>query len=178
MRESIAVIGMKSYPNNVSSNLENGSFMLVIVVDEINEELNQIIGNYECSKSTFSLHGLEMNHTSIKQPWDSCSSLTRNSTKAAITGQKQSWNEERFLKAVAEETPQRMQNIARSFINGQEKMPIDGGLGKVRKLDLSRYISKGGKRSPIHSLHRWTSSIHFVTCLVHIQETLEQFYAE
>lgn len=39
-----------------------GSFILVIVVDEINEELSRIIRYInECSSSAFLLHALEMN---------------------------------------------------------------------------------------------------------------------
>ena len=50
------------FRDGVRQTLENGSFILVIVVDEINEELRRIVRYLnECSKSAFSLHALEMN---------------------------------------------------------------------------------------------------------------------
>jgi hypothetical protein len=50
------------FRDGVRETLENGSFVLIIVVDEINEELRRIVRYLnECSKSAFSLHALEMN---------------------------------------------------------------------------------------------------------------------
>lgn len=50
------------FRNGVRQSLENGSFILVTVVDEINEDLRRIIRYVnECSKSAFSLHAMEMN---------------------------------------------------------------------------------------------------------------------
>ena len=49
------------FRNGVKQTLESGSFILIIVVDEINDELRRIIRYVnECSKSAFSLHALEM----------------------------------------------------------------------------------------------------------------------
>lgn len=49
------------FRNGVKQSLDGGSFILIIVVDVINEELRRIIRYInECSESTFSLHALEM----------------------------------------------------------------------------------------------------------------------
>jgi hypothetical protein len=52
----------ENFRNGITQSLESGSFILIIVVDEINEELRRIIRYInECSESAFSLHALEMN---------------------------------------------------------------------------------------------------------------------
>jgi len=49
------------FEDGIAQSLANGSFILIIVVDEINEELRRIIRYVnECSKSAFSLHALEV----------------------------------------------------------------------------------------------------------------------
>jgi len=49
------------FRKGVSDSLDRGSFILIIVVDKINEELRKIIRYLnECGKSAFSLHALEM----------------------------------------------------------------------------------------------------------------------
>lgn len=50
-----------SFEEGITQALANGSFTLIIVVDEINEELRRIIRYVnECSRSIFSLHALEV----------------------------------------------------------------------------------------------------------------------
>lgn len=50
-----------SFRAGVSQSLQSGSFLLVIVVDEINEELRRIVRYInECSKSEYSFHALEV----------------------------------------------------------------------------------------------------------------------
>lgn len=51
----------ESFRSGVKQSLESGSFILIIAVDEINEDLKRTVRYLnECSKSTFSLHALEM----------------------------------------------------------------------------------------------------------------------
>ena len=51
----------ESFRNGINQSLKNGSFILIIVVDEVNEELKRIIRYInECSESAFSLHAIEM----------------------------------------------------------------------------------------------------------------------
>ncbi len=50
-----------NFEEGITQSLANGSFTLIIVVDEINDELRRIIRYInECSKSIFSLHALEV----------------------------------------------------------------------------------------------------------------------
>lgn len=50
-----------NFEEGIAQSLANGSFTLIIVVDEINEELRRVIRYInECSKSIFSLHALEV----------------------------------------------------------------------------------------------------------------------
>lgn len=50
-----------NFEEGITQSLEKGSFTLIIVVDEINEELRRIIRYVnECGKSAFSLHALEV----------------------------------------------------------------------------------------------------------------------
>jgi hypothetical protein len=51
----------ESFRNRIVDSLAKGSFILIIVVDEINDELRRIVRYLnECSESAFSLHALEM----------------------------------------------------------------------------------------------------------------------
>jgi len=50
-----------SFEEGITQSLASGSFILIIVVDQINEELRRIIRYInECSESAFSLHALEV----------------------------------------------------------------------------------------------------------------------
>jgi hypothetical protein len=183
MRESIAGDWDEElFRNNVSSNLENGSFMLVIVVDEINEELNQIIRYInECSKSTFSLHALEMNRFQSNNLEILVPHLHGNSTKAAITGQKQSWNEERFLKAVAERNPPTNANIAKELYQWTKENADRRWFGQGKETgSFTLHFLKGGRTIAPFTLYTdGRLSINFGYLFGALsQETLEQFYAE
>ena len=51
----------EQFRSSVKQSLDDGSFILIIVVDELNDELRRIIRYInECSESAFSLHALEM----------------------------------------------------------------------------------------------------------------------
>ena len=51
----------EAFRENVDQNLKSGAFILVIVVDEINEELRRIVRYInECGKSDYSFHAFEM----------------------------------------------------------------------------------------------------------------------
>jgi hypothetical protein len=51
----------ENFRNGITDSLAKGTFILIIVVDEINDELKRIISYLnECSESAFSLHALEV----------------------------------------------------------------------------------------------------------------------
>jgi len=93
----------ESFRNGVKQSLENGSFILVIVVDEINEELRRIIRYVnECSKSAFSLHAFEMNRFQADKVEVLVPHLYGASVKPSAGKQRGQWTEEEFFKALEE----------------------------------------------------------------------------
>jgi hypothetical protein len=91
----------EQFRENVKQTLETGSFILIIVVDEINEELRRIIRYLnECSKSAFSIHALEMKRFQAGQIEILVPHLYGVSTKPP-EGRGQ-WSEEEFFKVLEE----------------------------------------------------------------------------
>ncbi|MFQ5882100.1 MAG: hypothetical protein ACE5I9_06465 [Candidatus Methylomirabilales bacterium] len=94
-----------SFEEGVTQLLANGSFILIIVVDEINEELRRIIRYVnECSESAFSLHALEVhrfkaNGTEILVP-----QLYGLSAKPTTTRgeRRKKWTREEFFEVLRE----------------------------------------------------------------------------
>ncbi len=90
----------------VEEQLKNGSFLLIIVVDEINEDLKRIVRYLnECGKPAFSLHALEMNrfqssHVEILVPY-----LYGISTKPPATPKRKIWSEKDFFDVLTEDAP-------------------------------------------------------------------------
>jgi len=92
------------FEDGITQSLANGSFILIIVVDEINEELRRIIRYVnECSKSAFSLHALEVHRfkaggTEILVP-----QLYGLSAKPTTRGERRKkWTREEFFEVLRE----------------------------------------------------------------------------
>lgn len=104
------------FRDGVRETLENGSFVLIIVVDEINEELRRIVRYLnECSKSAFSLHALEMNRfqadkTEVLVPY-----LYGASTKPPSSQQRGQWSEDEFFKALEERNKPEIVSIVKDL---------------------------------------------------------------
>ncbi|MCJ7630805.1 hypothetical protein MUP77_00155, partial [Candidatus Bathyarchaeota archaeon] len=104
------------FRDGVRQTLENGSFILIIVVDEINEELRRIVRYLnECSKSAFSLHALEMNRfqadkTEVLVPY-----LYGALTKPTTSQQRGQWSEEEFFKALEERNKPEIVSIVKDL---------------------------------------------------------------
>lgn len=91
------------FRNGVESCLKTGSFSLIIVVDEINEELKRIVRYLnECSKSAFSFHALEMNRFQSANIEVLVPNFYGVSTKPPLPG---IWDEEKFFKVLEESVP-------------------------------------------------------------------------
>ncbi|MEM2777061.1 MAG: hypothetical protein QXU83_07345 [Candidatus Bathyarchaeia archaeon] len=91
------------FRERVKQNLESGSFILIIVVDEINEELRRIIRYLnECSKSAFSLHALELKRFQYEKIEILVPHLYGASIKPLAEQRKAQWDEERFFKVLEE----------------------------------------------------------------------------
>lgn len=83
--------------------MANGSFILIIVVDEINEELRRIIRYVnECSKSTFSLHALEVFRFQAGGIEILVPQLYGLSLKPSVSreGRRKRWTKEEFFEAL------------------------------------------------------------------------------
>jgi len=88
----------EAFRNGVQQSLESGSFVLVIVVDEINEELRRIIRYVnECSQSAFSLHALEMNRFQTNKIEVLVPHLYGASMKPSTSRQRGQWSAEEFF---------------------------------------------------------------------------------
>lgn len=94
----------ENFREGIKQSLESGSFILVIAVDEVNDELKRIIRYInECSESAFSLHALEMNRfrdgrTEILVPH-----LYGISARLSVGGaRRKKWTEEEFFRVLEE----------------------------------------------------------------------------
>ncbi|MBS7614657.1 hypothetical protein KEJ18_02845 [Candidatus Bathyarchaeota archaeon] len=142
------------FRDGVRETLENGSFVLIIVVDEINEELRRIVRYLnECSKSAFSLHALEMNRfqadkTEVLVPY-----LYGASTKPA-TSQRGQWSEEEFFKALEENNKQEIVAIVKDLYKWSANTAdrIWFGTGKETGSFTFHYL-KEGKTISIFSIY-------------------------
>lgn len=96
----------EQFRNGVKQSLENGSFILIIVVDEINEELRRIIRYInECSKSIFSLHALEMRRFRSDKTEVLVPHMYGVSPKPPPSGAKKKWTEDRFFTTLNKKVP-------------------------------------------------------------------------
>jgi len=94
----------EAFISGIKQTLANGSFILVIVVDEINDELKRIIRYInECSKSAFSLHALEMRRFRAEEVEILVPHLYGISVKPQDRGDKRKrWSEEEFFRVLHE----------------------------------------------------------------------------
>ncbi|MEM2889187.1 MAG: hypothetical protein QXR42_06900 [Candidatus Bathyarchaeia archaeon] len=106
------------FRDGVRQSLENGSFILVIVVDEINDELRRIIRYVnECSKSAFSLHAMEMNRFQTDKVEVLVPHLYGASMKPSTKKQRGQWSEEEFFKALEEKNEAEVVGIVKELYN-------------------------------------------------------------
>ncbi len=94
----------ENFLNGVRKSLEAGSFILIIVVDEISEDLRRTIRYInECSESAFSLHALEMQRFQADATEILVPHLYGASSKPPISGpQRKKWTEEEFFRVLNE----------------------------------------------------------------------------
>lgn len=95
----------ENFRNGITESLAKGSFILIIVVDEINDELKRIIRYLnECSESAFSLHALEMSQFHADKIEVLVPHLYGLSTKPPAVERKQ-WTEEKFFSVLEKNKP-------------------------------------------------------------------------
>ncbi|MEN3007308.1 MAG: hypothetical protein ABC585_00145 [Candidatus Methanosuratincola petrocarbonis] len=97
----------EQFREGVKQTLERGSFILIIAVDEINEELRRTIRYLnECSKFAFSLHALEMKEFQIDNLEILVPHLHGVSTKPFSISERTQWSEEEFFENFEEKVPE------------------------------------------------------------------------
>lgn len=103
------------FRNGVEQSLESGSFILIIVVDEINEELRRIVRYInECSESAFSLHALEMRRFQADKTEVLVPHLYGVSRKPPAGGIRKKWSEDEFFSVLKKVDPSAV-NIVRDL---------------------------------------------------------------
>lgn len=96
----------EQFRKGVKQSLLDGSFILIIVVDELNEELKRIIRYInECSESAFSLHALEMRRFQAEKIEVLVPHLYGVSTKPPAGGKRRKWSEAEFFRVLEEVEP-------------------------------------------------------------------------
>lgn len=168
------------FRNNVRQNLGNGSFILIIVVDEINDELNQTIKYInECSKSSFSLHALEMNRFQADTIEILVPHVHGNATKLLTATQRRSWNEETLLKDIAERNPPDIANTAKELYRWTKENAdrIWFGQGKETGSFTLHFLKGGRTIAPFTVYTDGRLALDFGYLLGPLsQATLEQFH--
>jgi len=167
------------FRNGVKQTLDDGSFILVIVVDEINEELRRIIKYVnECSKSAFSLHALEMNRYQADKIEVLVPHLHGVSTKPP-TKQRRQWTEERYFKDLEEKNEQNIVNIVKDLYKWSEENAdrIWFGTGKETGSFTFHYLRAGRTISPFTIFTNGKLWLNYGWLLGPLtQDTLEQFH--
>lgn len=91
----------KSFEEGITQSLASGSFILIIVVDQINEELRRIIRYInECSESAFSLHALEVHRFKASEIEILVLQLHGLSTKPTTTRKRKKWTRYEFFEVL------------------------------------------------------------------------------
>lgn len=107
----------KVFLDNIVQTVRTGSFILIIVVDEINEDLRRIIRYLnECSESAFSLHALEMQRFKSKKMEIIVPHLYGLSTKPTSSklGRKK-WTEDEFFEVLNESVQHKIYTVIREL---------------------------------------------------------------
>jgi len=107
----------ENFRNGVRQSLESGSFLLIIVVDEMSEDLKRIIRYInECSKSAFSLHALEMRRFQANADEILVPHLYGASSKPLIPGtQRKHWTEEEFFRVLYENIEPKVVEVVKNI---------------------------------------------------------------
>lgn len=112
----------EGFRKGVEHSLKSGSFILIIVVDEINEELRRIIRYVnECSSTAFSLHALELKKFRAEGIEILVPHLYGvSTTPTAGTGRKK-WTEEEFFKVLNETVETEVVNVIKDLYEWARK---------------------------------------------------------
>jgi hypothetical protein len=123
----------EAFRNRINNSLENGDFILVIVVDEIKEELTRIIRFInDAGKPAFSFAALEMQrfqHNSTEMLVPHVIGVTRKPHGQGTP--KVKWDENKYFNLIKEKFPESLPNIQKLYDWSKLKSRIWWGEGSV-----------------------------------------------
>ena len=137
----------EEFREGVKKTLETGSFILIIVVDEVNEELRRIIKYLnECSNSAFSIHALEMKRFQVNQIDILVPQLHGTSVNPPPPGE---WTEDLFFKVLSEKNEPNIIRLIRDLYDWSVRTADKVAFGRgLRKGSFTfQYIKEGIKIS-------------------------------
>jgi len=145
----------ENFRTTIKQTLEAGSFILVIVVDETNDELRQIIKyiNY-ASKSAFSLHALELKRFKSEDIDILVPHLYGTSYKELKVSSKKQWTEEEFFKVISEKNEPGVVEIIRDIYEWSKKEADTVIFGSGKEYGSFAFnIVKNDKRALVFSIY-------------------------
>lgn len=146
-----------SFEEGINQSLSNGSFTLIIVVDEINEELRRIIQYInECSKSTFSLHALEVRRFQAGGIEILVPQLHGLSLKPPTSGgeRRRKWTEEEFFETLRKKVEPDVVTIIENLYDWAENTADRVWLGTgVETGSFTFHYLKGGRTISVFSVY-------------------------
>lgn len=170
----------ESFREGVKQSLHSGSFILIIVVDEINEDLRRTIRYVnECSESAFSLHALEMRKFQTDSTEILIPHLYGASSKPPPTNRKQ-WTEQGFFKVLGEKNADaKVVSVAEDLHKWAEKIAgrIWFGTG-VETGSITFHYLKDGKTISVFTIYtNGRLSLNYGSLSTQIdKETTEEFH--
>ena len=135
----------EQFRSGVKQSLDDGSFILIIVVDELNDELRRIIRYInECSESAFSLHALEMRRFQAEGIEVLVPHVYGISTKPPVGGKRAQWTQARFFELFKEQHPESLE-LVRDVYNWSQKSAsrVYFGAGKKEGSFTYHYLRDG-----------------------------------
>lgn len=146
----------ESFLTGIKQTLMSGSFILIIVVDEINEELKRIIRYInECSESAFSLHALEMRRFRVEGVEILVPHLYGISAKPpAKETKRKKWSEEEFFRVLKENVESDIFQIVRDLYDWGEDIADRVWFGTAaEKGSFTFHYLKDGKTISVFTIY-------------------------
>lgn len=169
----------ENFRNGIIQSLESGSFILIIVVDEICEELRRIIRYInECSESAFSLHALEMSRFHAGKTEVLVPHLYGISTKPPPREQRRQWTEKEFFSVLERNEPDILDVVKDIYDWSKgEADRVWFGTGKETGSITSHYLRDGETISifSIYTNGRFTLNYGWLSPRIS-QQTMEEFH--
>jgi hypothetical protein len=139
------------FRSGVEQSLERGAFLLIIVVDKINEQLGSTIRYVnECSKSEFSLHALETPRFLADEVEVLVPHLYGESTRPAGTAARRTeWTEDEFFSELAGSNEPHIVDIVKGLYQWSEKTAgrISFGRGAKAGSFTFQFLKEGERLS-------------------------------